>query len=206
MSITRAKLSDFPTGWERNPDREDIVHTSCLEIFRTAARDISCAAAILHIDDARKDFDRSAFLEAWNILGFQKQLPFFQPDGVAQLMKSDPEIWELSDTVEQKAKNIEPQLRELSELYCQMADQNRAMVSLIPNWREPEIDARRHAPHEFEVLNRVFFDTGTNLRTNEGIFTVPEGDFLYMKPYMEHYPGFMKAKDDKQPRLTVIVR
>jgi len=200
MGKSSERLADFTNGWHRHTDNDKIVVTTRIDIFRTAANDASCQAAILRIEESAKHTDRSTFKKIWDALNFKASLPYDQTHLKTAFIGGQQQ--QLHTT--EQLNGVGEQLRTMASLFCNMSKAAGCTINLFPNWRESEQDARDHDPHPFEVLNRVFFSKGTMLPTNTGATQVDEGDYLYMKPYCAHYPEF-KTRDNKaQDRLTIV--
>jgi len=200
MVKSNAALADFTSGWHRHDDNETIVVTSHIDIFRTAADDASCRAAILNVGKSTKDADRAAFKKIWDNLGFQRSLAFDQTSLESVYSSDAADFVKSPDELEP----VDTQLIQMATLFTEMSKTSRASIWLFPNWRETQAEAKEHEPHPIDVLNRVFFSAGTLLETNTGVLQVPEGDFLYMKPFVKHCPELKSDHNHNNDRLTVV--
>ncbi|MFK7840046.1 MAG: hypothetical protein AB8B83_06910 [Bdellovibrionales bacterium] len=203
------KLGDFPSGWHRHKQDEGIVFTSQLDIFRVAANDASCRAAILSIEENKKAADRHAFKEMWENSAHNKPYPaalcHTPQRGIIASEHGGQDF--LMNTLGFQAGPAKQPLESMIELYQSMIDPrtDRTLIEIYKNWRTND-DDEKHDPHPAKILNRIFFSGGTILPLSAaGEIQVPEGDYLFMKPWCEHMPERLTKENQGQERLTVSV-
>lgn len=210
MSIQTAKtrLADFTQGWHRHNEDEGIVFVSHLETFRAAAQDASCRAAIFTVDEETKAKDRSAFQSMWDHSGHNKPYPAIlvhtPKDGIYPSDHGGADEW--MNSIGFKAGDAESRLKDMAAFFQENGNPktDKTYLEIVKKWRTAE-NSQKHDPHPTAVLNRVFFSGGTILPLSAaGEVQVPEGDFLFMKPWCEHMPERLTTTNQDQDRLTII--
>jgi hypothetical protein len=197
LKTQKARLADFTSGWRRHDHHDGIVFidSNCTDAFLAAANDETCQAAILAVEEEQKHNDREAFRQAvidtrqacGDTLGvaYTKSKGFHNQYG-----ELDPAM---------------PQIRELALRHAFLDGDYKTLTSIIENFGQNSV-GKKHPKHSRPVSNRVFFAGGTYLKTNEGWYSVPEGDVLYMKAGFEHEPNLQKTDDADFDKLLVISR
>ena len=205
---THKRLADFTEGWHRHPEDEKIVFVSHLETFRAAAQDASCRAAIFAVDEETKAEDRAAFQSMWDNSSHNKPctaILVHTPE--TGINPSDHGGFEACmDTVGFEPGDAERQIQDMINFYQENGNpqSDKTYLEIIKKWRT-ENDNKKHEPHKMAVLNRVFLSGGTILPLSAaGEIQVPEGDFLFMKPWCEHMPERLTTANQGQDRMTIV--
>ena len=194
-------LVEFKEGieWKRHQDDEGIILASNLGAFRAACDFTDCRAVILEVEDDKKNQDRAAFTS------ISEKRP--STSKVTELLLNC--YYEASTGRLLNAERYSPpvlegaleQSEELCKLMCDITGQQGASFIMMRNWKE---NADEHDPHDFSVLNRVFFSAGTILPINIGSVQVDEGNFLFMKPDCPHHPEKPENNTASEDRLTIV--
>jgi len=197
MDMNNARLADFTNGWHRHPDDEGIVFTSQIDIFRTAANDASCRAAILEVSEEKRVRDRLLIADAWKNT----------PENNGAMVGFD--YTRTAGASYEMPEELEPALSivdEMANILYDIKGQTRSRVSIIGNWRVAH--HAEHKPHDFEVLNRVFgkHTQGTVLPINTGHIQVTEANFLAMKVQCPHSPELENDNNANIDRQTIAMR
>ena len=204
--MQNARLADFTNGWSRHPQDEGIVFTRQRQIFQAAAHDLSCRAAILHIDDDKKAIDRTAFKTAWETSTHDKNhkimLEHSPKNGLSFSYQNFVE--EIGFMLGFDHGKVKAQLNEIIE-YQRHAAQNQTdsmYIDIMKDWRlGPD---EQHDPHSVKVINRVFCSNGTILPLSAaGEIQVPEGDCLFMREGCAHNPEWLTTENKNTERFTV---
>jgi hypothetical protein len=195
--MVSAKIIRPDFGLYRHPDNPIIITTDNMEIFRAAANDFSCRAVIYQVPEAQKSQERAAVKKVWDSC--------VDPDAYFSEIDStqyNAEFNDLDTEAYPKLAPAVPVIKGRAKIYCELTNEKYAIPQMMANWRVTEA---KHEPHPFAVLNSVFFAQGTVLPLNAGYMQVGEGDILFMKPQMPHFPEFENPANKEQDRFTLAI-